>query len=73
MTDDEFRVCLRAYSSRRPFRTFLIEFFSGEAIAVTHLEAVDRRGPVYYYRGPQGAQSVFPTSSVCRLLDPPTS
>ena len=72
MTDGELDTCLRAYCRRRPFRPFVLEFFSSVQIVIDHPEGVaavsDR---LWLYRGPKNAQSLFPSSSVCRLLDIP--
>jgi hypothetical protein len=43
MTNDELDASLRAFSSRRPFRHFTIEFTSGSQVQVKHPEAVRRR------------------------------
>ena len=71
MTEDELTVAFRAHGSRRPFRPFLIEFNSGAVALVPHPESIDHRGPLFHYRGPNRAQSLFTAGSDCRLLDPP--
>ena len=69
MTDKEFETSLRAYARFRPFRQFLLEFVSGQQVLVHHPEGVAPFQEVWLYRGPNQAQCVFPSSSVCRLLD----
>jgi hypothetical protein len=72
VTDGEMEASLQAYCRRRPFRPFLLEFFSGVQVVVDHPEGVAPvRNQLWYYRGPKHAQSLFPSSSVCRLLDRP--
>lgn len=72
MTEAEFSVSLRAFSQRRPFRHFVIEFFSGQQIQIKHPEAVDSFAGVWLFHEPQSKRAVvFASSSVCRLLDPP--
>ena len=34
MTEDHFRLALRAFVQRRPFRPFLLEFVSGDRVRV---------------------------------------
>jgi hypothetical protein len=69
MTDQELESALRIFTRWRPFRTFLVEFVSGHQVRVDHPEGIARFKDVWLYRGPKRAQSVFPSSSVCRLLD----
>ena len=69
MTIKEFEASLQAYSQRRPFRPYLLEFVSGVQVKVDHPEGIAAVNEVWHYRGPKKAQSLFPVSSVCRLLD----
>jgi hypothetical protein len=71
MTTDELERALRLFGRRRPFRSFLIEFVSGDRLLATHPEAVGRFGNLFYYYGPDRAERLFVASSVCQLLDPP--
>ncbi len=71
MSDAELQLSLRAYGRRRPFRPFLLEFTSGAQVIVHHPEAVGPASTLWHYRGPQNAQALFASSSVCRLLDLP--
>ncbi len=69
MTDKELEAALRAYCQFRPFRPFLVEFVSGKQVLVHHPDGIARFSESWLYRGPKKTQSVFPSSSVCRLLD----
>ena len=69
MTDAEFESALRAYNRVRPFRPYLVEFFSGHQVVVTHPEGFAFYEPLWLYRGSKQQQSLVPSSSVCRLLD----
>jgi hypothetical protein len=72
MTPDQFDRAYRGFSARRPFRTFLIEFFGGIRLQVSHPEAVRRKGDLYVVRRPDGGSEVLAASGICRLLDPPS-
>ena len=72
MTNKELEVSLQAYLRRRPFRPFLVEFFSGTQVQVDYPDAIVSVNRVWHYRGRRKAQALFPSSSVCRLLDAPT-
>ena len=69
MTDEELEAALRTYNRRRPFRPYLLEFVSGIQVRIENSEAIARFNKLWLYRGPQKSQSLFPSSSVCRLLD----
>jgi len=69
VSDEEFSVGLRAFSRRRPFRHFHIEFHSGEKLEVRHPEGAARFQGVWLLQTPQGKYVIFSSSSVCRLLD----
>jgi hypothetical protein len=69
MNEDNLKAALAAFTSRRRFRTFLIEFVSGDRLRVTHPEAVYFRKHVLIYQSPQGAFRLFDSESVCQLLD----
>jgi hypothetical protein len=69
VTTEELEASLRAYERRLPFRPFLVEFVSGVQVRVDQREAIAFFGSVWLYRGPKKAQAIFPSSSVCRLLD----
>jgi hypothetical protein len=71
VTDQEFLVALRAFSRRRPFRQFVIDFFNGQQVEVRHPEGVAPFAGVWLFEEPQGKRVVFSSSSVCRLLDVP--
>ena len=71
MTEEELKVCLRAFARRKPFRHFLIEFFNGQRLRIRHPEAVGPFAGVWLYSEPDGSRVVFASSSVCRLLDLP--
>jgi len=71
MTLDEFDATYRAFCRRRPFRTFSIEFTSGELLAISHPEAVRRERSLYAVKTPTNEDIVFTAASVCRVLDEP--
>jgi hypothetical protein len=73
MTADQFDVAYRAFCRRRPFRSFLIEFTSGNQSLVGHPEAVRNDAELYVLRCPDGGYVVFPAETVSRLLDVPTA
>jgi hypothetical protein len=69
VTDKELEAALRAYARRRPFRPFLLEFVSGTQVRVHHPDAIALINKLWLYRGPNRAQALFASSSICRLLD----
>ena len=70
MTDEELDLAVRVYNHREPFCPYLMEFFSGRQVPVDSREGVAFLAKLLWlYRGPSKAQSIFPGSSVCRLLD----
>jgi hypothetical protein len=71
VSDEQLAVSLRGFSRRRPFRYFLIEFFSGEQLEVRHPEGVAPFAGVWMFHEADGRRVVFASSSVCRLLDEP--
>lgn len=71
MTSAALEEALRFFARRRPFRTFCLEFLSGDRIKATHPEAVRQVGALFVYRGPDGALRFFPAESVCQLLELP--
>jgi hypothetical protein len=73
MTPTQFVAALGAFSRRRPFQVFSIEFTSGNLMPVRHPEAVRQAGELYVWRGADAAYALFAAESVSRLLDVPTS
>ena len=73
MTSDQFDLAYRAFCRRRPYRSFLIEFTSGNQLLISHPEAVRNDADFYLSRCPDGGYVVFAAESVCRLLDSPTA
>lgn len=71
MTDLELDAAVKIYARRRPFRSYLVEFVSGQEVLVDHPEGIALFHDLWPYRGPNLSQSLFPSSSVCRLLDYP--
>ena len=70
MTDEELDKALRVYNHRQPFQPYLVEFFSGDKIRVEYREAIAfLSNLLWLYRGKGKSQSLFTSSSVCRLLD----
>jgi hypothetical protein len=64
MTPSQFDIAYRAFCRRRPFRTFLIEFTSGNQVSVGHPEAVRNEGALYAMRRTDGGHVVFVAESV---------
>ena len=72
MTDEQFSAALRAFSRRRRFRPFVVEFTNGNRVRIKNREGVAPfAGNVWLFVEPQGSHVVFASSSVCRLLDTP--
>jgi hypothetical protein len=69
MTESHFRVALRAFVQRRPFRPFFIEFLSGDRVRVGHPEAVGERAGVFIYHTARSDYRLFDAGSVCQLLN----
>jgi hypothetical protein len=69
MTNQQFDAAYRAFSRRRPFRSFRIELVSGSEIAVGHPEAIRSDGLFYVARSSNGDYALFAADAVCRLLD----
>ena len=71
MIDAAFIRALRGFSRRKPFRAFILEFHTGERLAISHPEAIDVQGDTVVYRGVGGLYRLFDASSVCQLMDIP--
>jgi hypothetical protein len=71
MTQKEFSAALGAFVRRRPFKPFLIEFFSGDRLLITHPEVLELRSGLYIHPTAGYRYRVFVCTSVCQLLDPP--
>ncbi len=69
MTLPGLSLALRAFVSRRPFQSFLIELHSGDRVRVNHPEAATIVGDVVVYKSPRNQYRVFDSTSVCQLLD----
>lgn len=69
MTAASFARVLRAFTARRPFRPFLLEFFSGTELLVGHPEALAIDGDAIIYRSADGQYRLFDSGSVCQLRD----
>jgi len=69
MTTEQLDPAYRAFSRRRSFRTFLIEFVSGNQLPIAHPEAIRNEGNFYVMRCPDGGYVAFTPESVCRLLN----
>ncbi len=68
MTQDQFDSAYRGFCRRRPLRSFLIEFTSGNQLLISHPEAVRNEGILYAMRCPDGGNVVFAAETVSRLL-----
>lgn len=63
MTEEQFSVSLHAFSRRRPFRHFLIEFFSGQQVKVRHPEGTAPFAGVWLFQEPGGEHVVYSSLS----------
>ena len=68
MTREDFERVLKACHQRTPFRTFSVEFVSGERIAVDHPEALILRGGVAVYLSSDGVPTLFDHESVSEVV-----
>ena len=71
MNVEQFDGAYRAFSRRRPFRTFLIEFTSGHQVSISHPESVRFEADLYVLRNPDSGYVIFDAEKVTRLLDLP--
>jgi hypothetical protein len=69
MNGAELHKAIRAFTTRRRFRPFLIEFTSGDRILVSHPEAIRRYEELFLYSGTDGHYRVFPPTHVCQLIE----
>ena len=69
MTPELLERALRAFSHRRPFRPFWLEFFSGGRVLVSHPEAIERFGGLFLFRGADRVYRLFPAQAVCQLVE----
>jgi hypothetical protein len=72
MTKNEFDAIFSAFLRRRPFRPFLIEFFSGTIIRIGHPEVLRDESGIFVLRLPDGVTTAFVAGSVSHLFDPAT-
>jgi hypothetical protein len=68
MTAEHFEKTLQAYQKRKPFRSFLVRFVSGEQIDVDHPEAVVIRGGVGVYLSSSGVPTLLDHESVSEVV-----
>jgi hypothetical protein len=68
MTAEHFDKTLQAYQKRRPIRSFLVRFVSGERIEVDHPEAVVIRAGVGVYVSAAGVPTLFDHESVSEVV-----
>ena len=73
MTIDSFARFLRVFSTRSPFRPYLIEFVSGDRLEIRHPEAISLAGEVFYFRAPNREQRLFEADAVVQFIDPAPS
>lgn len=59
MTEQQFAKIIRAFARQRPFREFIIEFNSGEQVAVRHPEVVAPIANVWMFQRPAGVIRQF--------------
>ena len=72
MTELRFRMALRTFLSRRPFRRFIIELNSGSRLLISHPETIYLRDgmAVHCPIGDSPLHFLFDHESVCLLFDP---
>lgn len=73
MSPENFARALAAFTRRRPFLPFGIQFVTGETLRVAHPEAARFYGQVLMFTDPQDLVQLFDASSVCRLLELPAT
>ena len=71
MIDEQFAVSFRAFSRRRPFKPFAIDFVNGQKVTVRHPEGAAPFGSIWLFLEPGGQHIVFAGSSICRVFDLP--
>jgi len=71
MTTVTFARALKAFTARRPFRPFVLEFVTGAELLVGHPEALAVDGDVIIYRSADGLYRLFDGNGVCQLRDAP--
>lgn len=61
----------RAFRSRKPYQSFIIELVSGDRLLIRHPEAIAFSGDLLVYTAPQypPLYRLFTAESVCQLLD----
>ena len=69
MTEKQLATALRAFCTRKPFRSFFVEFLSGDRFLVPHPEAIHQEKGLYVFISPKRHYRLFAASSVGQLLD----
>jgi hypothetical protein len=71
MTLEGFRLAHEAFTHRRPFLPFIVEFHSGRRLLIPHPEALVIRGLLIHFISPgePAKNYVFDSSSVSMILD----
>ncbi len=69
MTLANFRIALKGFSGRQPFRKFTVELVSGYRFRIDHPEALVLRGDVVMHVATNKAHRLFDSESVCQLCD----
>jgi hypothetical protein len=69
MLSDTLAHALYRFTQRTPFRTFAIEFTSGDRVFVRHPETVFWRGETYCHIGLRGEYRIFDHTEVAQVLD----
>lgn len=71
MPFENFRRCLNAFTRRRPFVPFLLQFEQGETLLIVHPEAIRAHNEVIRLVEPNNRSRLFDAESVCQLLERP--
>lgn len=73
MTDEELSKVVKAFARRQPFRPYLLEFNSGQAVKVSHPEAVCAFSEFWLHRSTSGDHCIFKSYVVTRAHDAKSS
>jgi hypothetical protein len=69
MTAEHLERVVRAFQTRAPFRSFMVELVSGTRFEVDHPAAMVLRGGVAVYLSAAGVPTLFDHESVAQITD----
>jgi hypothetical protein len=73
MTAEDFETTLRAFQRRTPFKSFVVEFVSGDRIQVDHSEALMLRGGVAVFISATGVPVILDHEGVSQVIGDSTA